>query len=162
VDTSGLSTAGEVSGSIVFVGYGIHAPQAHHDDYAGMDVKGKVVLVLDGFPGDSSHSPLAKFNDVRRKAAMARALGAVAFINVVTKDAFRRGIGRTLEEATDAGMPLMRVRSTIAEQWIREATQKGLPEIWDDADAGKFVSMPLGATAHLKTDIRKILKTSRT
>jgi Zn-dependent M28 family amino/carboxypeptidase len=31
---------------IVFVGYGIHAPEYHWDDYAGVDVKGKVALVI--------------------------------------------------------------------------------------------------------------------
>jgi Zn-dependent M28 family amino/carboxypeptidase len=31
---------------IVFVGYGIHAPELHWDDYAGIDVKGKVVLIF--------------------------------------------------------------------------------------------------------------------
>ena len=31
---------------MVFAGYGITAPEYHYDDYAGIDVKGKVVLVL--------------------------------------------------------------------------------------------------------------------
>ena len=31
---------------IVFVGYGIHAPEYNWDDYAGVDVKGKIALVI--------------------------------------------------------------------------------------------------------------------
>ena len=36
----------------VFVGYGIVAPEVRWDDYAGADVKGKVVLALAGTPAD--------------------------------------------------------------------------------------------------------------
>jgi Zn-dependent M28 family amino/carboxypeptidase len=36
---------------LVFVGYGIVAPQYHWDDYAGVDVKGKIVVVLVNDPG---------------------------------------------------------------------------------------------------------------
>ena len=41
-----LSTAGSISGQVVFAGYGITAPEYNYDDYAGLDVKNKVVLVL--------------------------------------------------------------------------------------------------------------------
>ena len=52
VDAS--STAGTpVSGEIVFVGYGISAPAKGLDEYAGLDVKGKIVLALKGTPKDA-------------------------------------------------------------------------------------------------------------
>src|SRR6202012_3360081 len=41
---------------LMFVGYGIVAPEYHHNDYAGLDVKGKTVIVLvndPGFKGDT-------------------------------------------------------------------------------------------------------------
>jgi len=44
-DQTGEATA-ELDASIVFVGYGIHAPEYHWDDYAGVDVKGKIALVI--------------------------------------------------------------------------------------------------------------------
>ncbi|MDI2590157.1 M28 family peptidase [Pseudomonas sp. 681] len=40
--------------SLVFVGYGIVAPQYQWDDYAGLDVVGKVVVLLPNDPGRSS------------------------------------------------------------------------------------------------------------
>ena len=40
--------AGEVDAPLVFVGFGIHAPAFGHDDYAGLDVRGKVVVTLRG------------------------------------------------------------------------------------------------------------------
>lgn len=44
-DETGQPTA-DIDAPIVFVGYGIHAPEYNWDDYAGIDVKGKVVLVI--------------------------------------------------------------------------------------------------------------------
>jgi len=44
-DQTGQPTA-DIDAPIVFVGYGIHAPEYNWDDYAGVDAKGKVVLVI--------------------------------------------------------------------------------------------------------------------
>ena len=49
-DQTGQSTA-DLDAPIVFVGYGIHAPEYHWDDYAGtdgneIDLKGKIALVI--------------------------------------------------------------------------------------------------------------------
>ena len=41
-----LSGSGNFVAEIAFVGYGIHAPEKDYDDYAGVDVKGKLVLFL--------------------------------------------------------------------------------------------------------------------
>ncbi len=41
----GTSASGEVTAEVVFVGYGITAPELGYDDYAGLDVKGKIVLM---------------------------------------------------------------------------------------------------------------------
>jgi len=45
--------AGTISGPIVFAGFGITAPELNYDDYAGLDVKGKIVLVFDHEPQES-------------------------------------------------------------------------------------------------------------
>jgi hypothetical protein len=48
------STPGtQASGEVVFVGYGISAAAKGLDEYAGVDVKGKIVLVLKGAPKDA-------------------------------------------------------------------------------------------------------------
>jgi len=49
VDTASKAGA-KVEGEVVFVGYGISAPSKGLDEYAGVDVKGKVVLALKGSP----------------------------------------------------------------------------------------------------------------
>jgi hypothetical protein len=41
-----ISPAAQLTGPLVFAGYGITAPDLQWDDYAGLDVKGKIVVVL--------------------------------------------------------------------------------------------------------------------
>ena len=41
-----FSNTATSAGGVVFAGYGITAPELHYDDYAGIDVKNKVVVVL--------------------------------------------------------------------------------------------------------------------
>ncbi len=41
----GTSGSGEVTAEVVYVGYGITAPELGYDDYKGVDVKGKIVLM---------------------------------------------------------------------------------------------------------------------
>src|SRR5262245_47912127 len=41
-----VSADGALTAELVFVGYGITAPEVAYDDYAGLDVRGKVVLMM--------------------------------------------------------------------------------------------------------------------
>ncbi|MFC1561368.1 M20/M25/M40 family metallo-hydrolase [candidate division KSB1 bacterium] len=56
------STPGRrVSGEVVFAGYGISSPYKGLDEYSGIDVRGKIVLVLKGSPSEFS-PPTARFS----------------------------------------------------------------------------------------------------
>jgi hypothetical protein len=70
---------GEVQGQIVFVGQGISAPSQKHDDYSGLDVKGKIVLIAPGTPGDVDASRLEE-NGSGQGAAIAH--GAVGILQL--------------------------------------------------------------------------------
>lgn len=59
-----LSSEGKFTGTVIFAGYGITAPEYHYDDYAGIDAKGKVVLVLRHEPQENDeHSVFDGKND---------------------------------------------------------------------------------------------------
>ena len=66
----GFSPNGNVANAnIVFAGYGIVSKDPAFDDYGDNDVRGKVVMVLDGTPdNDNPHTPFYRF-DARTKAA---------------------------------------------------------------------------------------------
>ena len=55
-----VTAAGEVTADLAFAGFGISAPKDGRDDYAGLDAKGKVVLVLRRAPQREwmRHAPL--------------------------------------------------------------------------------------------------------
>ncbi len=48
---------GEVTAEVVFVGYGVTAPEMNYDDYKGVDVKGKIVMFCRDVPYKDSRNP---------------------------------------------------------------------------------------------------------
>src|ERR1700733_4582278 len=83
-----LSSEGKVSGDVVFAGYGITAPEYNYDDYAGIDVKGKIVLVLRHEPQEFDDKSVFEgkvytaHSQVFSKAANAKFHGAKALLMV--------------------------------------------------------------------------------
>jgi len=51
------SGSGEVTAEVVFVGYGVTAPELNYDDYKGIDVKGKIVLMNRDVPYNDALNP---------------------------------------------------------------------------------------------------------
>jgi len=72
----------DVSGAIVFAGYGVDAPKLGMDDYKGLDVRGKIVAVLAGIPEGLPSEIAAHMGD--EKGAMAARRGAVGMITLYT------------------------------------------------------------------------------
>ncbi|MGD0339368.1 MAG: M28 family peptidase [Bacteroidota bacterium] len=79
----GFSADTSITAPIAFAGYGISAPDLKYDDYSGIDVKGKIVIVMKDIPnGDQPHSPFTKFGDEKLKIMTAREKGAAGFVLV--------------------------------------------------------------------------------
>ncbi|MEK7866203.1 MAG: M20/M25/M40 family metallo-hydrolase [Planctomycetota bacterium] len=83
-----FSAPGDVRARVVFVGYGITAPEWKYDDYAEVDVRGKVVLALAHEPredqdGDAFEGKkLSRHGTEAEKAANAQRHGATALVIV--------------------------------------------------------------------------------
>jgi membrane dipeptidase len=73
--------SGAVRGSLVFAGYGIEAEEEGWDDYAGLDVRGKVVLLLPDLPEGLSGEARAAWT-FEKKVSAASAKGAVGLIEM--------------------------------------------------------------------------------
>lgn len=68
---------------LVFAGYGISAPDLNYDDYKGIDVAGKVVVVMRYNPEyENPHTKFDEFSSFRYKATVARDKGAAGIIFV--------------------------------------------------------------------------------
>jgi len=80
---------GEISDrQLAFVGYGVRAPELHYDDYAGIDVQGKVVFVISKVPsfgknGFANHITRADYEDPLEKTRLAQSLGAAGLIFII-------------------------------------------------------------------------------
>jgi len=116
----------EISGGLVFAGYGLQDASQGIDDFAGLDVRGKYVVVLSGAP-DNLNSEVAAHLARTSKAIAAQAAGAIGLINVRTqKEADRLPWDKSVRSArlprrillTADGQPLgdgagLKVRATI-------------------------------------------------
>lgn len=72
----------------VFVGYGLENPTYKLDDYRGLDVRGKVVVMLYGTPSDVPSDIAATLND--RKSDVAEAKGAIGVVTIATPTILER------------------------------------------------------------------------
>jgi len=72
----------ELSAPVVFVGYGIEAPELGRNDYAGVDVAGKIVLLVSGAPSNFSTTLRAHYSSSRTKVETAVRHGAVGLLTV--------------------------------------------------------------------------------
>jgi Zn-dependent M28 family amino/carboxypeptidase len=147
---------------VVFVGYGITAPERHWDDYGDMDVRGKVVVVVGGEPdGELFNGEYStNYESGAYKADEAFRRGAVGIVTLVTEPADSQTWRRAAQFAnrtrtmTPGAADLefsMAVNHDVALQW---ATAAGL-----DMDAlgaigsGAFKAVPLnGVTLSVATE----------
>lgn len=153
----GFSSNSSVSAPAVFAGYGITAPDLKYDDYEGLDVSGKVVIVLRYGPdGNDMHSEFYRFTSLRHKARYAREKGAAALIIV---DAHHDELPKLTYDQSHAssGIPCVALRSGVLEQLL--PAEQSLAAIKDSIKASRrTIGFPLsGVTISLETDIVKVM-----
>lgn len=130
------SSSASAAGQLVAVGFGITAEEEDagftHDDYAGLDVAGKIVLIRrftpeqEHFQGRDHVDRRRRFGDLRYKAWNAREHGAAGVLiadlpqpgedGAVPAEAPLPPLRVTMH--SDAGLPVMVVRREVAEGWL--------------------------------------------
>ncbi|PWU24764.1 MAG: hypothetical protein C5B48_04730 [Candidatus Rokuibacteriota bacterium] len=119
----GGSLGAERDGEIVFVGYGVVAPDRGWDDYAGIEVHDKIALALDGAPGRLGEPPPSRLEKLI--AAHRRGAGALLIIGdalpspAATSAAVRIVSGALTPAAADlllepSGKTTAQLRATLA------------------------------------------------
>jgi hypothetical protein len=139
-----FSQTGPMSGAVVFAGYGITASEYGYDDYAGIDVKGKIVLLLRHEPQESDPKSvfegktLTQHAQFAAKATNAKLHGATGVI-LISDRANHRGEADELEKfgvtsgPTNARIPFVQVKEARVEKWFSDAG-KNLETIQGDID----------------------------
>ncbi len=82
ISAGGARRPAQVNATLVFVGYGLHLPNAGYDDFAGLDLKGKIAVVISGGPANLSAA--VKSSARSERARLLGKLGAVGQIALTT------------------------------------------------------------------------------
>ena len=98
-------TASELGAGMVFAGYGIDAAPLEYNDFDGLDVDGKVVVVLSGQPLDFPSEEGAHFSSGREVMKNVVSRGAVGLVMIHTPRSEQRFAWRRVESLV--GMPSM-------------------------------------------------------
>ena len=154
----------EITAPLVFVGHGIIAPEYRHDDFAGVDVAGKILVVLSGAPPLFATDQRAFYSSGSGKDELAAELGAVGVITVRTPvdqarrpwERFLPGIGtpgmRWLDKDGKpyGGHPELAGSAVLSESGAAKlfaAAGRDLQLIFDKHARGETGSFDLGVTA---------------
>ncbi|HEX6098831.1 MAG TPA: M28 family metallopeptidase [Thermoanaerobaculia bacterium] len=160
---TGIETTRDVDAPIVFAGFGITASDLGYDDYAGLDVRGKIVAILLGAPPRFPHSQRAYYSSGTVKSANAVARGAVGTISIRTLESERRyswerviaaGESSTLRALDGNGQPMEMFPELRGSVGLSPATAGELfgKEKYDAilADAEKGIAKPFPLQKRIK------------
>ncbi len=156
-----FSSSGSLAGPVVFAGYGASADEFGYDDYAGLDVKNKIVLVLryepEIFGTKSGQHGLTQHSQLITKAINARNHGAKALVVINGKladgeeDLLMRFGG--VSGPQDVGILLLQVRNAVADTWFK-AAGKSMSDVQQQINhSGKPGSFAFPATLQLSVKV---------
>jgi hypothetical protein len=137
-----FSASGEVAGPVVFAGYGATAPEFGYDDYAHLDVKDKIVVILRyepaGFAAKSGNAGLTQHSQLITKAINARNHGAKAVILVNGKTPQNEEDVLTkfgsVNGPENAGIVIVQAKNDAVGSWFA-GSGKSLAEIQNQINA---------------------------
>jgi hypothetical protein len=158
----------DVDAPIVFVGFGVTAPDQKYDDYAGVDVHGKIIATIYGAPSSFPSTERAYYSDGVIKAKNAVAHGAVGVISIMLPEDWKRYPWEWLVPQIQMGemhwlnkegvphdfFPQLKGYVLLSEK-TAEALLAGAPKTLDQVFAAAKASKPqafaLSATARIHT-----------
>ena len=78
-----VDLAPSVAAPLVFAGYGLSIPEKNYDDFAGLDLKGKVAVIVAGAPGDIPGALASHYQSAAERWKALRKAGAVGTITIL-------------------------------------------------------------------------------
>jgi hypothetical protein len=163
--TGSIAQDSNVTAPVVFVGFGITAPELGYDDYAGIDVRGKIVAFLSGAPPSFPHNQRAYYSDSLVKAGNLIARGAIGVLGIFTPElerifpwqhALQESRLPNVSWADETGRPhyvrpATGILSRKGAEELFAGTSHNLAEIFKNAEAGRPQSFELPVQASLRT-----------
>ncbi len=165
-----------ISGDIVFVGYGVSAPEANWDDYKGQDVRGKILLMMVNDPPATATEPnlfggkgLTYYGRWTYKYEEAARRGAAGAILIHTNES--AGYGWSVVRNSwgaerfglipDANTPGLKLKSWVTEDVARKIAQAGgfnLDQLRQQAVSRSFKPVTLNTKVEmtLRTQVQRL------
>src|SRR5690606_13823985 len=155
----------------VFVGQAVHAPELGHDDFAGLELDGRIAVMFGGAPGTFDDTQRAFHSSQREKLRNVVARGAVGavFVNTVddeVRSPWSRAVqnidkpAMRLRDADGRGIdtwPQLRataVVSAAAADALFEGSDRSAAQLFDAARAGELKGFALPGTLRLASRSR--------
>jgi hypothetical protein len=164
-----LGGGGKVSAPVVFAGYGVTASEPKYDDYAGLDVAGKVVIVLRRMPRQGNEANPFNSNQNNQHAsllskvtnAQAHKAAAIILVNDNVLAAEKQDelvtFEYTAQSRETADVPALHLRRSFVNHIIESSLNMGLAEVEKEIDRNFTpLSQPLpGWTCELQTSVTR-------
>jgi aminopeptidase YwaD len=157
-----FSSSVRASGPVVFAGFGIGASELQYDNYSGLDVAGKIVMVLRGSPeGDNPHGRFSAYTqpgmEIQTKTLKAREKGARGIIIISDEEIFSEDrLSRLRHDLNflDAGIPAVVVSRQAAQAILSSGAS--LTELQNRARQTAAPSELSNVEIEFQTDVVKI------
>ena len=81
--TTRIMPAPEVQAPLVFAGYGLNVPEKNYDDFAGIDVRGKIVVIFSGSPSEIPGALASHYQTTAERWKVLRAAGAIGIVSLM-------------------------------------------------------------------------------
>jgi Zn-dependent M28 family amino/carboxypeptidase len=78
-----IMPAPEVEAPLVFVGYGLKVPEKNYDDFAGVDIRGKIVVIFSGSPSEIPGALASHYQTAAERWKVLRAAGAAGIVSLM-------------------------------------------------------------------------------
>jgi len=165
----GVPPAESVEAPLVFAGYGLTVPENNFDDFKGLDVRGKIIVMIGGGPSNISGPLKSHYQNARERGRFlqrAGVVGTVTIQNPRTADVpWSRSTLARFQEAMELADPALGapaglkitvvVNPAHATKWL-EGSGHTIDELLALVDAGKpLPHFPLVPSLRAKAKIQK-------
>jgi len=143
-----LGSSGTFENEVIFVGFGISAPEYNYDDYAGLDVEGKIVIVLRREP--QQNDPKSRFNGTQNSEyafftakelnASLHKVGAMILVNDAQTAEGRAGdqmmrVSEAGASLSKSKVPTIFCSRSVIDPLVQKSTGKSLSELQAEIDS---------------------------
>ena len=129
-----VDPAPSLEAPLVFVGYGLNIPERNINDFAGLNLKGAIVVYISATPKSLPGPLQAHFGSAAERWQMYRAAGAVGTISIANPEEHGHPVG-----ALDAGTCCIR-RKSLADPSLQDGAGQQLSITMNPAHADKLLA----------------------